>query len=72
MFVVSVPEKFWDEFAEYLKVTSEQMEDYYQQVGRERESESATSPESPSKEPEKDEVNFRDLVFPEHWWKRIL
>jgi len=33
---ITIPERFWDEFIEYFKSTSEQMEDYYHQTGRER------------------------------------
>nr|CAB3265315.1 PUR-alpha/beta/gamma protein [Phallusia mammillata] len=30
---ITIPEKFWKEFADYLNVTSKLMEDYYEQVG---------------------------------------
>ena len=31
-----VPENQWDMLADYLKTTSEQMEEYYEQIGREK------------------------------------
>uniref|UniRef100_H2Z9C9 Transcriptional activator protein Pur-alpha n=1 Tax=Ciona savignyi TaxID=51511 RepID=H2Z9C9_CIOSA len=48
---VTIPEKFWEEFADFFKTTSDQMEDYYHQIGRER-----TKDDSPVKREEPDEV----------------
>ncbi|CAK8683118.1 transcriptional regulator protein Pur-beta-like [Clavelina lepadiformis] len=33
---VTIPENLWEEFAEYLKTTSDQMDDYYEQLGKEK------------------------------------
>nr|NP_001071804.1 PUR-alpha/beta/gamma protein [Ciona intestinalis]BAE06663.1 Ci-PUR-alpha/beta/gamma [Ciona intestinalis] len=56
---VTIPEKFWDEFADFFKNTSEQMEEYYQQMGKERPKE-----ETPEKKadvgPEEPEEEQRD------------
>lgn len=32
-----VPEDNWDELADYLKTTSEQLDDYYEQLGKNKE-----------------------------------
>jgi len=73
VFFFSVPEEHWDEIADYMKSTLEQMDEYYDQLGKNKEKKE----EGVKAEADVPEVKINPthscysiLITLEWWWNR--